>query len=188
MVVGVALVALAGCGGEEEPAGGTDTGVVEEESPLTDDDESLEPTEEPSEDVDPGEDAEGAVDGADDSRDAVTLDVAETSLGEVITDGEGMTLYMFDPDEQGPSTCYDDCATAWPPLLVDEPNVGENLDDAMLGTVERDDGAMQVTYNDWPLYRWQGDAAAGDATGQGVNDVWWVVGPDGEPMRMAADS
>lgn len=113
-----------------------------------------------------------------------TVAVADTSLGEILVDAEGMTLYMFDPDEQGESTCYDDCATAWPPLVVEEdPVAGEGADESLLGTVERDDGAMQVTYNDWPLYYWQQDTEAGDTTGQAVNDVWWVVGPDGEPIR-----
>lgn len=114
----------------------------------------------------------------------VAVTVASTSLGEVLADAEGMTLYMFDPDEQGASTCYDQCATSWPPLVVEgEPAAGEGADAALLGTVERDDGSVQVTYDGWPLYYFAQDAAAGDVKGQGVNDVWWVLGAGGEPIR-----
>jgi predicted lipoprotein with Yx(FWY)xxD motif len=56
----------------------------------------------------------------------------------------------------------------------------------MLGTVERDDGTTQVTYNDLPLYYFSGDQAAGDLEGQGLNDVWWVLSPEGEPVKDKA--
>ncbi len=176
MVVGVALIALAGCsgGGDDGGTGGTDT-TTESSAPA--EEPAEEPTEEPAEE--PTDDA--AAGGGD-----VALEIGSTSLGDVLVDGEGMTLYMFDPDEQGESQCYDDCATAWPPLVAEgDPTVGEGLDEAMVGSVERTDGSMQVTYNDWPLYYWQNDAAAGDVTGQAVNDVWWVLGADGEPIRTA---
>jgi predicted lipoprotein with Yx(FWY)xxD motif len=181
MVVGLALIALAGCGGADDAGGdvgadaGTDTTVEETTEPAE------EPSEEPMEEPTEGDD--GAAAGA------VSVEVAETDLGEVLVDAEGMTLYMFDPDAQGESTCYDDCATNWPPLVSEgEATVGEGLDEAMLGSVERTDGSMQVTYNDWPLYYWAKDAAAGDVTGQAVGDVWWVVGADGEPIRTAPAS
>ncbi|WP_298458609.1 hypothetical protein [uncultured Cellulomonas sp.] len=173
-VVGIALVALAGCSGADD--GDTDVApgdAVEQPdvSPSPPEDDET-PTEEPTEAAEP-------------AGDAATVDAATTSLGEVLVDGDGMTLYMFDPDaETGESTCYDDCAVAWPPLLTEgEATVGEGLDDSLLGTVERTDGTTQVTYGDWPLYLWQNDTAPGETTGQAVNDVWWVVGTDGEPIR-----
>jgi predicted lipoprotein with Yx(FWY)xxD motif len=114
-----------------------------------------------------------------------TLAVASTSLGDVLVDADGMTLYLFDPDQQGASTCYDQCAQAWPPLTVTgDPVAGEGVDAALLGVTERTDGTRQVTYNEWPLYLWAKDAQAGDVTGQAVNDVWWVVDPAGEPVRQ----
>ncbi|MEX2503455.1 MAG: hypothetical protein WD378_01315 [Egicoccus sp.] len=110
--------------------------------------------------------------------------VASTDLGDVLVDADGMTLYLFTPDTDGESTCYDDCEAAWPPLTVDdEPAVGDGADASLLGTAEREDGSLQVTYNDWPLYRWQGDAEPGDVTGQNVNDVWFVVSPEGEAIE-----
>jgi len=171
MVVGLALIALAGCGGGDGDTGGTDTAAEETTAPA--DEATEEPAEEPSDDAAAG--GEGSV------------ELASTSLGDVLVGADGMTLYMFDPDAQGDPTCYDDCAIAWPPLLAEgEPAVGEGLDEAMLGTVERTDGTTQVTYNDWPLYYWQDDTTAGDVTGQAVGEKWWVVGSDGEPIRTPA--
>jgi len=106
-------------------------------------------------------------------------------LGDVLVDGEGMTLYMYDPDTQGAgaSTCYDGCAEAWPPLTVEgDPTAGDGVA-AELTAFERDTGARQVAANGWPLYYWVDDSEPGDATGQGVNDVWWVLTSDGTPVR-----
>ena len=117
-----------------------------------------------------------------------TVEVADTDLGEVLVDGEGRTLYLFDADEQAASTCYDDCAANWPPLLDDDPVAGEGTDDGLLATTEREDGQTQVTYDEWPLYHWIGDEQPGDVEGQGVQDVWWVMAPDGQPLRDAAET
>ncbi len=109
----------------------------------------------------------------------------DPKLGEILVDGKGMTLYMFTKDEPNKSNCAGDCLTAWPPLLaVDNPSVGEGLDASLLGTADLPDGSKIVTYNKMPLYFWQNDAKAGDTTGQGVNSVWYVVSPQGEPVGM----
>lgn len=110
--------------------------------------------------------------------------VADSGLGEILVDAQGRTLYLFTPDEAGEPTCYDACAATWPPLLADgEITVGEGLDDADFSTAARTDGGEQVRIGNWPLYLFANDAAPGDTNGQGVNDVWLVVGPDGEPIR-----
>ena len=112
------------------------------------------------------------------------ITVADTDLGEVVVDDEGMTLYMFDPDEGGEPTCYADCAASWPPALVEgEPQPGEGVDAGLVAAVERTDGTTQITYDGWPLYRWAADQEPGDVGGQGIGGVWWVLGPDGTPMR-----
>jgi len=100
-------------------------------------------------------------------------------LGSFLVDKEGMTLYRFNSDEPDKSNCYDQCATNWPPLLVEEGQMptGNAGVVGQLGTIERDDGAIQVTYEGMPLYYWVDDAAPGDTNGQGVNDVWFVVPP-----------
>lgn len=97
--------------------------------------------------------------------------------GVILTDDEGMTLYLFTQDSEGESTCYDDCAEAWPPLTVEgSVSVPDGLP-GEVGTTERRDGSMQVTYNGMPLYYFANDQQPGDATGQGANDVWFVVHP-----------
>ena len=93
---------------------------------------------------------------------------------------DGMTLYIFTNDEPGVSNCVDDCAAAWPPLTVESADdlvTGVNLH-GELGTIERADGTLQVTYNDMPLYYWRDDMARGDMTGEGRNDVWFTVAPE----------
>ena len=114
--------------------------------------------------------------------DAATVQVASSSLGEILVDADGRSLYLFMPDAQGESTCYDACESNWPPLTV-EGIAGDGVDAALLGTTERTDGSVQVTYNGWPLYHFGGDAAAGDTNGQGLNDVWFVVSPTGEAIE-----
>ncbi|NHN59267.1 MULTISPECIES: hypothetical protein [Halorussus] len=97
--------------------------------------------------------------------------------GVILTGGEGMTLYRFTQDEGTESTCYDQCAEAWPPLTVEgSPTVPDGLP-GEFGTTERRDGSTQVTYEGTPLYYWQNDEEPGDATGHGVNDVWFAVNP-----------
>jgi predicted lipoprotein with Yx(FWY)xxD motif len=113
---------------------------------------------------------------------AATVEVATTELGDILVDGDGRTLYLFLNDDQGPSTCYDDCAANWPPLTTDA-TAGDGVDTGLLGTAARDDGTEQVTYDGWPLYHFVADTAPGDVNGQGVIDRWFVVSPEGEPVQ-----
>lgn len=108
-------------------------------------------------------------------------------LGPVLVDGNGITLYVFAPDNQsGTSTCYGACANGWPPLLLPKgttaPVAGKGVSTSLLGTTTRSDGTVQVTYNRWPLYLWVGDSQPGQATGQGLNNLgglWYVLNPSG---------
>lgn len=129
----------------------------------------------PAEEATPTEDA-AAVE--------ATVEVVDSDHGEILADGEGRTLYVFLNDEGGASTCTGGCAQTWPPLEADgEPTAGEGVDAQGLGTIERDDGTTQVTYNDRPLYHYSADTSPGDTNGQGVGDRWYVVSPDGEPVQ-----
>ena len=109
-------------------------------------------------------------------------------LGTVLVNGLGFTLYVFAPDKQsGVSTCYGQCAKAWPPLVlptgVTQAPAGPGVQAALLGTTHRTDGTVQVTYNKWPLYGWVIDSAPGDATGQDLNNLggkWYVITPEGQ--------
>ncbi|HEX2153756.1 MAG TPA: hypothetical protein VHL52_07250 [Acidimicrobiia bacterium] len=110
------------------------------------------------------------------------LSVAETDLGQILVGPDEMSLYVFLPDSQGESTCYDACAETWPPLTGDV-TAGEGADESLLGTVERTDGSTQATYNDWPLYYYAPDEEPGDVSGQGVGDNWFVIDPAGEVVE-----
>jgi predicted lipoprotein with Yx(FWY)xxD motif len=114
-------------------------------------------------------------------------------LGTVLVAGNGFTLYLFVPDKQsGVSTCYGGCATAWPPLLLtgtDAPVYGPGVKPGLLGSTKRTDGTLQVTYNGWPLYLWQGDSVPGQATGQGIDStggLWYVLNPAGKEITAKA--
>jgi predicted lipoprotein with Yx(FWY)xxD motif len=111
---------------------------------------------------------------------ATVAALPSAELGSVLTGPTGMTLYMFTKDTPNTSTCYDQCATNWPPLTVDSLDSvvpGVNLPGTW-GTAERTDGTLQVTYDGWPLYYWKDDVAIGDTTGEGVGDVWYAVAPE----------
>jgi predicted lipoprotein with Yx(FWY)xxD motif len=99
-------------------------------------------------------------------------------LGNFLTDDQGKTLYLFTRDSANHTVCYDRCATNWPPLLVDAsaPTLAEGVGGA-LGTLLRDDGNRQVTYESKPLYYYTPDTTTGDTKGQGVGNVWFVVAP-----------
>jgi len=108
------------------------------------------------------------------------------TLGQFLTDGEGRTLYVFLKDPENQSACTGECVQKWPPLLtVGKPVAGPGVKADLLGTIQRPDGGTQVTYKGRPLYYFAGDAKPGDTNGQGVNDVWYVVGPDGAPKKPA---
>ena len=107
----------------------------------------------------------------------------ETSLGTVLVDAEGLTLYGFTPDEGGAPTCTDACAEIWPPVFTDSPDVPDGLDPSVFSVVEHPSGKRQLAAGGWPLYLYAQDSAAGDVNGQGVGGNWFVVAPDGSLMR-----
>lgn len=117
------------------------------------------------------------------------VSLAETSLGEVIVAADGLTLYHFEPDSPGTATCTEGCAANWPPYYVEdgtELTAGEGLDASLLSVVPHPEGGNMLQYGDWPLYYFAADQAPGDVNGQGVNDVWWAVDANGDPVMPNA--
>jgi len=112
-----------------------------------------------------------------------TVQLADSDLGQILVASDGMTLYLFEVDEGDTSTCYDDCAATWPALVDDAPTAGDGVDESLLGTTERDDGDVQVTYAGHPLYFYAPDEAPGDTLGQEVGDVWYVVDAEGAAVE-----
>jgi predicted lipoprotein with Yx(FWY)xxD motif len=115
---------------------------------------------------------------------AATIAVASNSkLGQILVDGSGRTVYLFQADKGTASVCYADCAVAWPPVITHgAPQAGAGATAALIGTTTRKDGSLQVTYNGHPLYYWVADHNPGDTTGQNLNNfggAWFVLSPRG---------
>lgn len=117
-----------------------------------------------------------------------TINVATSStLGQILADGNGMTLYAFAKDGPDKSNCAGKCLTLWPPLLTQgHPGAGMGVDASLIGTAVLTDGQTIVTYNHMPLYTWSKDTKAGDTTGEGVASVWFVVSPAGKTVEPPA--
>lgn len=113
------------------------------------------------------------------------LRVARSSLGEIVVTADGMTAYYFTKDRanSGQSACADACLQAWPPITTSaSAPTGEGIS-ATLGTITLADGTKQVTANGLPIYLFAQDRAPGDVKGQGVNQAWYVIAPDGTMVR-----
>ncbi|HTC85930.1 MAG TPA: hypothetical protein VK656_04465, partial [Candidatus Acidoferrum sp.] len=104
------------------------------------------------------------------SPSAIVVKTASTSLGKVLTDPDGLTLYIHAGDTATQSTCTGGCATSWPPLIVKAGGsaVGGSGVTGHFSTLTRADGSIQIAYNGHPLYGWVGDSQRGDVTGQDI--------------------
>jgi predicted lipoprotein with Yx(FWY)xxD motif len=112
-----------------------------------------------------------------------------TSLGQVVADGRGRTLYLFEKDSPTRSRCSGTCAVYWPPLLKGAgPFAVKGVQRSLLGTITRADGTRQVTYAGHPLYRFSGDTARGQTNGEGLQDFgagWYALSPTGKKIVRA---
>jgi predicted lipoprotein with Yx(FWY)xxD motif len=121
---------------------------------------------------------------------AAKVALGRTPLGAVLADAKGRTLYLFEKDTRGRSSCYGPCATYWPPLLTHgKPTAGARLKSSLLGVTHRTDGTLQVTYAGHPLYRFAQDTRAGQAAGQNVDAFgaeWYVLSSAGKKIVKTA--
>jgi predicted lipoprotein with Yx(FWY)xxD motif len=112
--------------------------------------------------------------------------VKSSEFGKVLFDANGQVVYVFEIDERNRSNCTStECVKAWPPVLTREkPSAGPGADESLLGTIRRDDGMLQVTYNGRPLYFYEHESP-GEIKCHNVDlhgGLWWVVTPQGEPV------
>ena len=118
---------------------------------------------------------------------AASVDVRDTSLGKILVDSQGRSLYLFKKDTGPKSTCYGSCAVAWPPFTTSgTPTAGSGAKAALIGTTTRTDGKDEVTYNGHPLYYYVTDTQPGQITCQDVIEfggTWLVVDPQGNAIR-----
>jgi predicted lipoprotein with Yx(FWY)xxD motif len=124
------------------------------------------------------------------SGSTVSIDVAtDPTLGKILVDDKGMTLYVFTKDEPDKSNCDAACMAKWPPLMTTgTPKVGPGVDASLIGTGTLADGNKVITYDHKPLYYWVNDTKPGDTTGQGVGGVWYVVSPTGQEITPSPES
>jgi predicted lipoprotein with Yx(FWY)xxD motif len=118
------------------------------------------------------------------------LALATSTLGQIIVDGAGRTVYVFDKDvaDSGKSNCSAGCLASWPPVIAKSGAPAATGISAKIGTITTADGAKQVTVNGLPVYYFAADRAAGDTKGQGVNSIWWVLDPAGTRIGNTTDT
>jgi predicted lipoprotein with Yx(FWY)xxD motif len=108
----------------------------------------------------------------------------KTSLGKVLVDARGRTLYLYTPDKHNKTVCYGQCAAYWPPLLTTgKPLAGAGVKAKLLGVTMRKDGSHQVTYAGHPLYFFVQDSKAGQTNGEEFQNIWYVVSAAGKKVE-----
>jgi len=127
--------------------------------------------------------------GTQSSSATATVALRSTSLGKVLADARGRTLYLFLKDSKGQSLCDDSCAQYWPPLLsTGKPRAGAGVHAPLLGVITRKDGQHQVTYAGHPLYTFVSDTKPGQTDGEGSTNfgaAWYAVGANGSAVKSA---
>jgi predicted lipoprotein with Yx(FWY)xxD motif len=159
-----ALLALAGCGGNDESSGSKDeTAMKEDEAAVKEDEAAM-------------KEDEAAM------KATATITVGDSEFGSMLFDSRKQAIYIFQRDKNGQSACYGECAKAWPPVLTKaKPRARHGVKPSLLGTAKRRDGKLQVTYAGKPLYFYAHESA-GEVRCHNVNlngGFWWVIGPGG---------
>lgn len=182
-VLAVAAIVIAGCGG----GGGGGYGSGESSSSSSNENASSESSSGSGSRYGGSSESKSAssesAPGAESGAGVVSLGNVQ-KLGMVLVDSSGMTLYDFHKDQGTTSSCYGPCAEGWPPMLTEgEPTVGNGATASKLGTTERKDGTMQVTYAGHPLYTFVEDKKPGEANGNDVSAFgaqWYALKGNGE--------
>jgi len=118
-----------------------------------------------------------------------TVTSAKGKLGTMVAARNGHTLYMFTLDKSGKSSCYGTCTKTWAPDYTRGKPVaapGSGIKASLLGTIKRQSGAYQATYNGHPLYFYSGDKQTGDMHGEARNTFggrWYALGTNGKALK-----
>jgi predicted lipoprotein with Yx(FWY)xxD motif len=122
---------------------------------------------------------------------AAALQVHHTSLGNVLVNGQGMTVYMLTADKPGHSSCSTQCLGYWPPVPpVTKPGKLHGIS-AKVASTQSMTGKPMATAGGWPLYTYVGDHAPGDTSGEGIRTfggVWYAVSPSGQPVKSGSSA
>ena len=115
-----------------------------------------------------------------------TVMTRTTTLGRILVDSRGRSLYLFEKDARNRSACYTDCAKFWPPILTSaKPVAGPGVKASLLGMTTRTGGSHQVTYAGHPLYRYSLDKQPRQTKGEASKAFgaeWYVVSPSGKKI------
>ena len=181
MVALLAALALSGCGEDDSSGGSTQSAAESEAMP---EDSNAAPGSEAEEATAPGQAGEmGTESSATAGKPGTKIVITDSEFGPIVKDAADQAIYIFENDQPGKSNCYGECAAAWPPVLTEgRPVAGAGADRALLGTTERADGTLQVTYADQPLYYYAHEAP-GEVRCHNIDlngGFWWVIGPDGK--------
>ncbi|MFG1806403.1 hypothetical protein [Streptomyces sp. NPDC049040] len=114
--------------------------------------------------------------------------VTDATLGSILVNGKGFTLYRFDKDTDNPpaSHCAGTCAALWPAAPAADAASVKGVDPALVGSITGAGGVKQLTIGGWPMYTYSADSKAGDTGGQGVMGIWWAVTPTGGKAAATA--
>jgi predicted lipoprotein with Yx(FWY)xxD motif len=160
----IAVLAIAGCGGDDDDSDTEAADVATE-------------TEAATTEAAPTKPAAGT---------GTTIKVADSEFGKVLFDGDDGAIYLFDKETSTKPDCYGACAEAWPPVVTEgAPQAGAGADAAKLGTAKRTDGTTQVTYNGHPLYYYvdDGPGEIGCHNVEEFGGLWLVVDPSGNAVQ-----
>jgi predicted lipoprotein with Yx(FWY)xxD motif len=164
----LAAVAIAGCGDDD---GGDASGAGAEQAAPTTGDEAKKKDDAAMDDEDHATGRRGA-----------TITLQASDFGPMLFDSRQQAIYIFERDVRNETVCYGKCAEDWPPVFTDgPPRAGTGVKEALLGTIRRRDGRMQVTYAGRPLYFYSHEGP-GVVLCHNVNlngGYWWAIGADG---------
>jgi predicted lipoprotein with Yx(FWY)xxD motif len=89
----------------------------------------------------------------------------------ILVDAAGRTLYTFDNDRDGKSTCNDRCTMYWPAALA----TAEAPWGSDFSIIVREDGTDQWAFKGKPLYRFYGDTEPGDLYSDDRGGAWHAI-------------
>jgi predicted lipoprotein with Yx(FWY)xxD motif len=116
------------------------------------------------------------------------LSVEHTTLGNVLVDANGRTLYLFEGDKRNRSTLSHAGFAVWPAFTsVGKPQAENGVSAAHIAII-KSDGKRQVTYYGHPLYYYVGDKASGETHGQGLKEfgaLWYALSAKGSSVTSA---
>jgi predicted lipoprotein with Yx(FWY)xxD motif len=127
------------------------------------------------------------------TRSAATVKTAKNATlnTTIIVNKGGRTLYHLTSEKGNKFVCTGQCATIWPPLTLPKgtkPVAGPGITKSKLSTIKRPDGRIQVTYAGMTLYRYSADSKAGQANGEGIQNIWYAISPAGTLVKKASSS